>query len=92
MHINNARQRTLLTTHIKYRQRATHDNTQHICHSQGVVLQPSVTVVSNVVVGGLRTVQVTRGLAGATAQHYSFDANSRGVAVISAVGDGESVC
>jgi hypothetical protein len=42
-------------------------------HTPGTALAASVTVVSNAVVGGRRTVVLTRALAGATAAHYSFD-------------------
>ena len=42
-------------------------------HCPGIQLHGSVTLLSNSVVGGVRTVIMTRGLAGISKNHYSFD-------------------
>lgn len=42
-------------------------------HCPGTTLSPSVTVVSTSVVGNVRTVVMTRGLAGKTPDYFSFD-------------------
>ena len=55
-------------------------------HDPGQQLAPSVTVLNNTVVNGIRTVVVTRTLAGASAQHYTFAAGAQGVAMVAAVG------
>jgi hypothetical protein len=52
----------------------------------GTVLQSSVTVVSNTVADGLRTVVLTRPLQGVTTQHYTFDPNNLHIDFINAVG------
>ena len=52
----------------------------------GTVLKKSVTVVSNTVVNGLRTVVLTRPLQGATTQHYTFDPSNLQMDFINAVG------
>mmetsp|Transcript_23795 Transcript_23795/g.62253 ORF Transcript_23795/g.62253 Transcript_23795/m.62253 type:complete len:793 (-) Transcript_23795:139-2517(-) len=59
-------------------------------HEPGTLLKPSVTVVSNTVVAGKRTVVITRPLAGATADYYTFSILSTDATVnfISAVGSG----
>eukprot|EP00928_Gymnodinium_smaydae_P022060 TRINITY_DN18651_c0_g1_i1.p1 TRINITY_DN18651_c0_g1~~TRINITY_DN18651_c0_g1_i1.p1 ORF type:complete len:647 (-),score=33.36 TRINITY_DN18651_c0_g1_i1:127-1860(-) len=57
-------------------------------HGPGKVLQPSATVISNIVVNQTRTVMMTRPLVGITAEHYSFDINSQTLLFINAVGCG----
>lgn len=52
----------------------------------GSRLPTSVTVVSNTVVGGVRTVVLTRGVAGRTADHYSFNPAQGTLNFINAVG------
>ena len=52
----------------------------------GTVLKSSVTVVSNTVADGLRTVVLTRPLQGATTQHYTFDPHNLQIDFINAVG------
>ena len=42
-------------------------------HCPGDLLAPSVKVVSNSVTNGVREVVMTRGLTGATKDHYTFD-------------------
>lgn len=55
-------------------------------HGPGVLLRPSVTVASNSVVDGERTVVLTRPLQGPTGDHYSFDLNATSAWTISAQG------
>ena len=57
-------------------------------HVEGDLLKPSVKVVSNSVVKGWRTVVLTRGLAGAGADYYTFSVTSTDATVpfITAVG------
>ena len=56
-------------------------------HCPGTTLTPSITLVSRTVVDGVRTVVVKRGLAGATAKHYSFSAAVQAtIPFVSAVG------
>ena len=58
--------------------------------SNNVLLKPSVKVLSNTVAGKVRTVTMTRPLAGMTADYYSFSMTSTDVTTpfISAVGSG----
>eukprot|EP00117_Sycon_ciliatum_P044302 scpid42913/ scgid31984/ len=54
-------------------------------HDPGRVLSPpSITIVSNTVVDGKRTVELTRTLKGATADHYTFNPKVTGFSFISA--------
>lgn len=55
-------------------------------HVAGQLLTPSITILSNTVADGVRTVVVRRPLAGATASHYTFDASVLSLPFISAVG------
>ena len=55
-------------------------------HEPGVLLAPSVKIVSNTVAAGRRTLVLTRPLRGATAQHASFTASAEGMPIIAAVG------
>jgi len=56
-------------------------------HCPGTVLSPSITLVSNSVTNGVRTVVVTRALHGATKDHYTFQPDSiASINYISAVG------
>lgn len=54
--------------------------------SPGAPLNASVAVVSNTVVGGVRTVVLTRPRKGMTSQHYSFSTTTLGISFINAVG------
>ena len=56
-------------------------------HALGKRLEPSVSVVSNVVLDQQRTVTVTRQLEGATAEHFTFTANAGQLKFISAAGE-----
>jgi len=59
-------------------------------HCPGDTLKSSIKVMSNAVVDGIRTVTVTRPLAGLTPQHYTFSLATPTINFISAVGwDGE---
>jgi hypothetical protein len=62
-------------------------------HVPGALLTPSVTVTSSSVVGGTRTVTVTRALAGAGPSYYSFNASAVDpvVSFINAVGSGPTL-
>lgn len=57
-------------------------------HAAGTVLASSVTVVSNSVAGGKRTVVVSRPLKGASKDHYTFSAIALSIPIINAVGTG----
>ena len=57
-------------------------------HEAGSLLPASVTVVSNTVADGVRTVVLSRGLKGASAQHYSFQPAALALDFIAAVGSG----
>ena len=57
-------------------------------HDAGMQLSPSITVLSNKVENGKRTVVLSRSLAGATPHHLTFDASASGVPFIAAVGTG----
>lgn len=52
----------------------------------GTVLKSTVTVVSNTVTDGLRTVVLTRPRQGTTTQHYTFDPSNLQIDFINAVG------
>lgn len=54
----------------------------------GNQLAASVTVVSNTVENGMRTVVLSRALKGATKDHFTFDATALSIPVINAVGNG----
>jgi hypothetical protein len=56
-------------------------------HGPGSVLKPSVTLQESRVVGGVRTVVMTRQVAGATSDHYSIPTSPGEIKVITAVGD-----
>jgi hypothetical protein len=60
-------------------------------HLEGTLLPPSVTVVSNSVTGGLRTVVLTRKLAGASPLHYTFDPSALLISFINAIGSTPSL-
>lgn len=56
-------------------------------HAPGQLLAPSVTLVSNNVNQGIRTVVLTRPFKGATADHYTFDPiNAPNIPFINAIG------
>ena len=55
-------------------------------HQPGLLLAPSVKVVTNTVANGVRTVVMTRPLVGLTAKHATFTATADGVPIIAAVG------
>jgi len=58
-------------------------------HDAGVQLQPTqVTVVSNTVTAGVRTVVLRRAFRGATADHYTFDPTTASLPLLMAVGAG----
>jgi hypothetical protein len=54
----------------------------------GQLLKPSVVVASSAVVGGKRTVVLTRSLKGRSPRYFSFDAAAAAVPMITAVGSG----
>eukprot|EP00658_Telonema_sp_P-2_P010533 TRINITY_DN13971_c0_g1_i2.p1 TRINITY_DN13971_c0_g1~~TRINITY_DN13971_c0_g1_i2.p1 ORF type:complete len:169 (-),score=39.31 TRINITY_DN13971_c0_g1_i2:343-849(-) len=58
-------------------------------HTGGIRLNPSVTVLSNQVVNGVRTLNVTRGLKGRSAEYYSFNASESAVSMLAAYGKTE---
>jgi hypothetical protein len=58
-------------------------------HCPGDYLSKSVTVTANSVVGGVRTVTMTRPFVGATSKHYTFSSTVGTVEFISAVGTSE---
>lgn len=55
-------------------------------HAAGIVLNKSVTVISNTVTNGKRTVVMTRPLKGLTPAHHDFDVQELSLNFISAVG------
>jgi len=55
-------------------------------HAEGTVLASTVKVVSNTVSGSMRTVVVTRPLAGATPDHYTFQVDALALDFINAIG------
>lgn len=55
-------------------------------HCPGDQLAASVKVVSNTVVGSVRTVVMTRGFPGKTSKHYSFGLKATTIPLITAVG------
>ena len=57
-------------------------------HGPGTMLEPSVTVSSNVVISGVRTVVLTRSLAGMTSKYYTFVPSVVSVPLITAIGCG----
>jgi hypothetical protein len=58
-------------------------------HAAGVILPPSVSILSNSVSSaGLRTVVISRPLRGASPEYYTFNPSSSGVPYIAAVGTG----
>ena len=57
-------------------------------HDPGTVIEQSVAVTSNTVVDGVRTVTMTRDLAGKTSDHYTFDPSVSSLPIISASGSG----
>lgn len=57
-------------------------------HAAGTALPSSVTLVSNTVADGTRTVVLTRPLRGASAGHYTFQPTELGLDFIAAVGAG----
>jgi hypothetical protein len=60
-------------------------------HQPGVLLAPSVTVKSNTVTDGKRTVVLTRPLQGLTAQHATLSAAAAGIPIIAAVGSSKTL-
>merc|ERR1712232_1390965 len=58
-------------------------------HCPGTKLTPSVTIVSNIVQDGVRTVVMTRGLHGITKDHYSFNPHVGTIPFIAAVGSSQ---
>ena len=57
-------------------------------HDPGTLLTASVRVTSNTVVDGERTVVMTREFKGKTPDHFTFDASSSEISVITASGTG----
>ena len=57
-------------------------------HDPGTVIEQSVSVTSNTVEDGVRTVTMVRDLAGKTSDHYTFDPSVSSLPVISASGSG----
>ena len=55
-------------------------------HQPGLLLASSVKVMTNTVTNGVRTVVMSRPLAGLTAKHATFSATAPGVPIIAAVG------
>ena len=55
-------------------------------HEAGIVLNTSVTVVSNTVVDGVRTLILTRPLKGLTPHHHDFDSKKMSLNFIAAIG------
>lgn len=55
-------------------------------HCPGDQLISSITVVSNTVAGGVRTVVMTRAFQGKTSKHYSFGLTTPAIPLITAVG------
>lgn len=55
-------------------------------HGPGRVIQSSIDVVRNTVRDGVRTVVITRGLKGATADYYTFDPSTQSLPIINAIG------
>lgn len=60
-------------------------------HQPGVLLAPSVTIKSNTVTDGKRTVVLTRPLRGLTAQHATLSAAAAGIPIIAAVGNSKKL-
>jgi hypothetical protein len=56
-------------------------------HGPGTLLAPSITVVSNTVTSGIRTVVLSRSVTGATQSHYSLPTTPGSINVITAVGN-----
>lgn len=57
-------------------------------HAEGIVLAPSLRIMSNTVDGDIRTVVLTRPFVGATKDHYTFSTKELSLAFINAVGSG----
>lgn len=57
-------------------------------HEAGSQIADSVTVVNSSVSAGVRTVVLSRGLAGASHQHYTFSPSATGIQIITASGSG----
>merc|ERR1719342_122328 len=57
-------------------------------HDPGSVIDQSISVTSNKVEDGVRTVVMTRDLAGKTSDHYTFDPSTSSIPIISASGLG----
>ena len=55
-------------------------------HVAGQLLKPSVSILSNSVADGVRTVVLSRPLVGATASHYTFSPSTLSLSFISAIG------
>jgi len=55
-------------------------------HDPGTLLKSSITVRSNKVVGGVRTVVMTRPITGISSQHYSFPTTPGTINFINAIG------
>lgn len=57
-------------------------------HAPGQVLETSVEILSNTVVGGKRTVVVRRPLRGRTRDYFTFDATTSSMPILTALGAG----
>ena len=57
-------------------------------HEAGIVLNSSVTVISNTVVNGVRTIALQRPLQGLTPHHHDFDPQQMSMNFINAIGNG----
>jgi hypothetical protein len=60
-------------------------------HGPGSVLTPSVTVASNTVVDGIRTIVLTRAVAGATTDHFTIPSSPGQINLITATGNTNSI-
>ena len=61
-------------------------------HAAGSVLAPSFALASSTVSsGGVRTVVLTRALAGPSAAYFSFDEHAASISIIGAVGSGATI-
>jgi hypothetical protein len=56
-------------------------------HDQGKLLQKAITVKENVVIGGIRTVQIIRNNDGINSDYYSFSPDNANIPILLAVGN-----
>jgi hypothetical protein len=55
-------------------------------HDQGKLLKTSINVKENIVIGGIRTVQIIRNNEGINSDYYSFSADNANIPILLAVG------